>query len=584
MKSIFINFFLLFFVFGWTQKAIEQKNLKKFKSCTTEKCRLTNSFVLAEYYLETDDISSSQKWLEKTKDLISPKVVDTTTVFIHSLQSELFYYMGLFQFGTYEAEKGIAKAKQIKDSILIADAYFFKGINQLEMNEFEYAELSLRKSKNYLHSKIIQNHIRYTIQPEHVFNNLAQVKLKKKELDSAIWYNSKAYAFSLESKSRRGIPNSEQTFGQIYFLQNKKDSAAFYYQKSIQSAKNSNYYDIVLLDYGYMMECYSDDQIQRMFWFQKGLALIDAKIINIAFQRIFYNTALSVFKNQNQIENAALMQDKIIAIDTETRLKGNFYIQNITEQYAKNENKLLNFQIEELKKQRKYVILQLIAALLCVVILLLIILFIRRKNRIQKTLLHQKNEISKDLHDDIGSGLSSILIHADLLIKNENANDKQKILATKINQTGNEISQRLQTFIWSLNAEHNTLQHFCEYATQYAILLFEETSIEFTYNNSLHSNGFIQMNGQLRKNLFYALKEILNNSLKHANATQIHMQISLSTQKQLELKIQDNGTGIAKENIFGNGFKNIQNRIEVLHGTVITNNNNGLQTIISIPL
>ena len=583
MKSIFLTSLLLFFFFGWSQ-SLEQKNFKNFKNCTTEKCRLTNSFVLAEYFLETDDIASSQKWLEKTKDIISPKTIDTTTVFIHSLQSELFYYMGLFQFGTYEADKGIGKALQLKDSILIADAYFFRGINQLEMNEFANAEFSLRKSKNYLPSKIIQNHIRYTIQPEHVFNNLAQVKLKNKELDSAIWYNSKAYKFSLENKSRRGVPNSEQTFGQIYFLQNNKDSAVYYYHKSIQSAKNSNYYDIVLLDFGYMMECYSDDSSQRMFWFQRGLSLIDEKTINIAFQRIFYNTALAVFKKESQTDKVALMQDKIIVIDTETRLKGNFYIQNITEQYAKNENKLLNYQIEELKKQRKYTVLQLIAAVLCVVILLLIILFIRRKNRIQKTLLHQKNEISKDLHDDIGSGLSSILIHADLLIKNENTNDKEKILASKINQTGKEISQRLNTFIWSLNTEQNTLQDFCEYATQYAMMLFEETSIEFTYNNSIDSKELIQMNGHLRKNLFYALKEILNNSLKHANATQINLKIYLSANKKLELQIKDNGTGIAKENTFGNGFKNIKNRIEVLNGTVTTKNNNGLQIIISIPL
>ncbi|MBC8883813.1 hypothetical protein H9X57_12025 [Flavobacterium piscinae] len=136
-------------------------------------------------------------------------------------------------------------------------------------------------------------------------------------------------------------------------------------------------------------------------------------------------------------------------------------------------------QVEELQKQRKFTILQLIAALLSVIILSLVIVIIRRKNKIQKTLLHQKNEISKDLHDDIGSGLSGILIHADLLLKNEETSEKNKVLASKINLTGKEISQRLNAFIWSLNTEQNTLQHFSEYVKMYGATLLKKHQLNF---------------------------------------------------------------------------------------------------------
>ena len=56
--------------------------------------------------------------------------------------------------------------------------------------------------------------------------------------------------------------------------------------------------------------------------------------------KLLQDDALTVFKANNQVEKAAYVQDKIIAIDDETRLKGNFFIQDITAQYAKNENKL----------------------------------------------------------------------------------------------------------------------------------------------------------------------------------------------------------------------------------------------------
>ena len=240
--------------------------------------------------------------------------------------------------------------------------------------------------------------------------------------------------------------------------------------------------------------------------------------------------------------------------------------------------------MEELQKQRKFAILQLIAALLSVIILSLVLIIIRRKNRIQKTLLKQKNEISKDLHDDIGSGLSSILIHADLLLKNDETTEKNKVLASKINLTGKEISQRLNAFIWSLNTEHNTLQHFSEYVKFYGTTLFEETPIAFSFTTNIQDIESVKMNGQLRKHLFYVIKEVFNNALKHAEATKTELKMQLLSPKLLQITIVDNGTGIIKENDYGNGIKNIQNRIELLGGTFVMQTKNGLQTKLTIPL
>jgi signal transduction histidine kinase len=582
---IFLNLFLvLIFAPGKAQNVLESAKLQELKNCKTTECKIAKSFLLAEYYLETDDIQSSQKWLDNTKDLVSPLQSDTTIVFIHSLQSELFYYDGLFQFGTNEAEKAIQKAKQLQDDLLIANGYFFKGINQIEMNKLKEAEKSLWKSRDFQPESYSKSHIRSTIQHEHIFNNIAQLKLKIHQADSAVWYNAKAYQFAKKASSKRGIPNVEQTFGQIYLEEKKMDSAVFYFQKSILSAQKSEYFDIVLLNYGLMMQCYENNQMEHNRWFEKGLELINQKIINSTFQHYFYKIALDVFKKTNQIEKLSFVQDNLISINEETRLKGNLNIQNITEQYAKNENKLLLLQVEELQKQRKFAILQLIAALLSVIILSLVLIIIRRKNRIQKTLLQQKNEISKDLHDDIGSGLSSILIHADLLMKNEETSEKQKILASKINLTGKEISQRLNTFIWSLNTEHNTLQHFSEYVKLYGATLFDETPITFSFSTSVEDSESIKMNGQLRKNLFYAIKEVLNNSLKHAQATKIDVKMKLISSKRLRITIQDNGTGISKENAFGNGLKNIQNRVEQMNGTFSMKTQNGLVTILTISL
>ncbi len=584
MKSFFQLTFFFFCLNLSAQSPTEKRKLNQFNACPDNQCRVQRSFLMAEHFLETDDIESSQKWLQKTKDLVSPKNIDTTTVFIHSLQSELFYYMGLFQFGTYEAKKGIEKANQLKDSTLIADAYFFLGINQMEINAFDEAHHSLWKSRKYNPKKPAKKFIRSCIQSEHIYNNIAQLKFKVRELDSAFWYNKKAYQMALKNNSKRGIPNAEQTFGQIYNAKKQKDSAVYYFNKSVQSAENSVYFDIVLLNYAYLMECYTTNPQLSNQWFEKGTDLIKQRIVNIAFQRYFYTIALSVFKTNNQVEKAAYVQDRIIAIDDETRLKGNFFIQDITAQYAKNENKLLNLQIDELIQDRKYTFLQLIAALLGVLLSILFIIIVRRKNKVQQTLLNQKNDISKDLHDDIGSGLSSILIHADLLLKDKNAEEKQKVLATKIAQTGKEISQQLNTFIWSLSTDNNALQSFTEYVKQYGMGLLESTDIEFEFTTNIVSKETMMIGGNQRKHLFLCVKELLNNAVKHGKATKISVSIKAPDKNSLEIIVADNGQGLNKENQFGNGITNVKKRIELLGGKVNFTHPNGLQVTIQIPL
>ncbi len=574
----------MIFVTGKAQNSVEKDKVQELKNCETESCRISKSFLLAEYYLETDDIKSAQHLLEQVKEMVSPKVTDSTTVFIHSLQSELYYYDGLFQFGTNEADKVIKKAIQLKDSLMISNGYFFKGINQFEMNEYHETQKLLWKARDFHPKTSRKNSIRSTIDKEYILNNIAQLKLKLNQPDSAIWYNSKAYRFARQNKNNRAISNTEQTFGQIYLLKKQQDSAVHYFQRSVVSAYKSNYFDIVLLNYGHLISSFDSDTKVVNDYFERGQQLIDNKIINTAYQRLFYKIVQDVFRENNQINQLAFVQNKIISIDDKTRLKGNNYIQKITEQYAKNENKLLKFQVDELTKQKEFFILQLIAALLSVLLLSLVIIIIRRKNKLQNDLLRQKNEISKDLHDDIGSGLSSILIHADILFKNGDADEKQRILASKISQTGKEISQRLNTFIWSLNAQHNTLQDFSEYLKLYGANLFDETPIKFSFRSDIVDSETVKMNGQVRKNLFYAVKEVLNNSLKHSTATTINLSIKLVGSNQLQIRIEDNGTGIVKENYFGNGLKNIQNRVEELKGTFTMKTNSGLLTVVEIPL
>ncbi|WP_298222039.1 ATP-binding protein [Flavobacterium sp.] len=583
MKFQHIIFFLFCIHCGVAQSIVKPPISVKFKSCKTQACKISNAFLTAEYYLEADDIQSSQQWLNKTKDFLNPELTDSTACFVHSLQSELFYYNNLFQFGIDEARKEIITAKKNNDSLLVADGYFFLGINQIELNELPQAQQSLWKSRKYFPKSKSSKHLRNIIQNEHIFNNLAQVKSKLHQTDSAFWYNKKAHAFAVAANSKRGIPNTEQTFGEIYLSNQWTDSAAVFFNKSIESAYKSNYYDTVLLNYGFLIECYKNQPKLREQYFQKGLELMRQHIVNASFKKYFYTKALSVFKLTDAAKTIFL-QNHIIEIDDKTQAQGNWYIQHFTDQYISHEKKLLALEVLKLKKQKDIVLFQLLVALLAVVVLALLVMHIRRKNKISTTLLNQKNEISKDLHDDIGSGISSILIHSDLLQKNPETDPKQKVLLDKISVTSREVSQRINTFVWSLDPENNTFQNFMEYLKLYAENLFEGTSIELEFIEQQKADTSFLIEGKTRKNLFFSIKELLNNALKHSQANKISIRIAIPDRKNLFVEVRDNGIGISRQHYFGNGLKNIQKRVEEMNGTLQMETQNGLLTRIQIPL
>lgn len=570
MKSFFACLLSLFFLSLWSQKTNH-----------TQQQKIKEAFLKAELFLEKDEMDVAQKWLNHSQDLIDFQATDTMTCYISSLQSEVFYYTGLYEFGKSQAQKSIDAARKINDPLLMADGYFFRAINQIELKEYTRAEHSLHLAKNNYPNQP-RKVLKTIIKPDHIANNLAQVKLKIHQSDSALYYNQKAYLYAQKTNSRRGIPNCEQTFGEIYLHQNKPDSARYYFSKSIASARNSAYFDIELIGYGFLMQCNAESAMTDDYYYQLGLQLMQTKTINLAFRRLFFEKALLVYKgHQPEKENYILNQ--IIRLNQQTSDLNNYFLQSITKDYIKNERKILSLEVQRLKKEKDIVLFQLLMAIFFVLALILTVVIIRRRNKVNLTLLHQKNEISKDLHDDIGSGLSSILIHSDLLQKQTAHEPNLKLLSEKINQTASDISQRVSTFVWSLNEQQNTLGNFTDYFVQFAENWFEGTEVDFDFQQKLGALADHKIDGKTRKNLFLALKEILNNSLKHAQCS--HVEVVFSAQRnKLSIAISDNGKGITRENQFGNGLQNIQNRIEDLGGKVTYVQKSGFQVSIELLL
>ena len=561
--------------------ATAQPSTGAFMQCKDKSCRIAAALQISEAFLEVDDLEKAQQWLNSAKK--ENTLTDNANAYlIHSLQSEIFYYLGLYEFGVYEAQKGVRCAEKLQDSLFLADGHFFAGINYFEIPDDDKAESELAASDRFYPGKV-KKWPRSIINRANIYNNIAQVKFKRKQIDSALFYNRKAYILAKRFGYARVIANAEQIFGTIYIAQNQTDSARIYLERSIASAMRGKMYDIALLSMGYQMECQSQNFSLRDSWFANGQQLIRDYKINTLYKKYFLEHALGIYERANNQTRIAQLQRQLLDMNAQTDQRKNYYVQHIIDRYIQTENKLLQSKIADLNQQKNISALQLIAALLGIAILLAIVFIVRRKNKLQRLLLDQKNEISQDLHDDIGSELSSILINTNLLVNNFDTNDKQKLLLDKIAQTGTEISERLNTFIWSLNNENNHVSHFCEYVHRYGSKLLDGSDITFQFSQAVQDVASKPLDGYFRKNLFFCIKETLNNAVKHSGATQIGVSIIATDRKNLKIMVADNGSGSPKKHQFGNGLRNIQKRIASLHGTVNYLENAGLTVIFSVP-
>ncbi|NJO24701.1 MAG: hypothetical protein HC867_01330 [Bacteroidia bacterium] len=193
----------------------------------------------------------------------------------------------------------------------------------------------------------------------------------------------------------------------------------------------------------------------------------------------------------------------------------------------------------------------------------------------------ERDRISADMHDELGSGMTTIRLMSEIAKNKMKENVPVEI--DKISQSANDVLNKMNAIIWSMNSGNDTLDNLVSYIRSYSLEYFDGTHIQCRVNTP----SFIphkELHGDKRRNIFLCVKESLNNVLKHSHATEILINVSIV--KSLTVEINDNGIGIDMNNLrqFGNGLKNIARRMESIGGTFEIQNNNGVITVLSYPL
>ena len=171
-----------------------------------------------------------------------------------------------------------------------------------------------------------------------------------------------------------------------------------------------------------------------------------------------------------------------------------------------------------------------------------------------------RNKISSDLHDEVGSNLSSIAIYTQVLRKKLKSAEYDSIL-DKITSNSKESVTLMQDTVWAINPKNDTPEKLFSRIDSYAKGLLTSKNITYKQHVKIDFQKLI-LDMEDRKNLYLILKEGLNNIAKHAEASEAKLVVS-SKNGEIEFVLTDNGNGFdLNQQSEGNGLKNFKDRAE----------------------
>jgi two-component system sensor histidine kinase UhpB len=269
-----------------------------------------------------------------------------------------------------------------------------------------------------------------------------------------------------------------------------------------------------------------------------------------------------------QQQNLLLKEQDLVLITNEKKLqqleieKDRAIFAGQKTEAAKKENQLIllskekSIQNLELNRQRiqKYYLIALLA------LFTVLSFFIYRSFRIRQQLKLQtlRNKIASDLHDDVGSTLSSISIFSQMA--QQGSKEVLPLLET-IGDSSRKMLDAMADIVWTINPENDQFEKIVLRMKNFAYDLLGAKNIDFEFITDEEITN-LNLPMDVRKNLYLVFKEATNNMVKYSDANKALF--SIKTERNiLAMLISDNGKGFdTSRPSEGNGLKNMKKRAE----------------------
>ncbi|MEQ9168451.1 MAG: tetratricopeptide repeat protein [Fulvivirga sp.] len=525
--------------------------------------------------------------------------------------SVTFLWLTQYDSAKYYLTRSQGLAEQIKDYPRLAGIYNSWG--NLHLQEGDKTEAL----KKYIYAAKLQDSLlNDPLGKATALANIGNVQYLMGNLNNGLEYIKEAQTLAQANDLKNVIAYTSQLVGRIYRKQNKLDEALIEYQKALNvylqmgqkreacetyvSSGNIHFdktsFQEALNKYKTALNIakeISNDPLLGMIYAAMSSTLHQLKRNNEAI--LYADSAQTIGKKINDqytvldsyeilsliFESQKDYQESLSHFRKYSRLKDSLNEVTNRGQFEELEMKYQNekktTEIEFLKsdkalneanlsRQRALQIGTTVALLSVIIISILLVNRYRVINKAKRLLEIERvrNNIARDLHDDIGSTLSSINILSKVAMVEPGSNTQHYL--QRIGDQSTRIMEEMGDIVWSIHPGNDSTDRLIARMREFLTEIFEPLNIEYTFLESIDKN-FI-LNSEKRKNLFLIFKETINNAIKYSNATFVEISLT-KTDTTLVMTIKDNGKGFDEQTTkAGNGLKNLRERSHEVGGNI----------------
>ena len=205
----------------------------------------------------------------------------------------------------------------------------------------------------------------------------------------------------------------------------------------------------------------------------------------------------------------------------------------------------------------------------------------------------ERMRIARDMHDEIGGKLSRISFLSDIAGRNLPEASTARRQVDEVSAAAQDVIRTVDEIVWAINPRNDTAESLIHYLGRHAQEFFELTEVELELKLPTEWPAHA-LTAETRHSFYCAVREALNNVLKHSTATKVRMEFSL-TSTALSVTIIDNGCGFdpvaanetppgVNARRQGFGLVNMRERLEGVHGRCEIQSQRGTGTRVTLTI
>jgi len=208
------------------------------------------------------------------------------------------------------------------------------------------------------------------------------------------------------------------------------------------------------------------------------------------------------------------------------------------------------------------------------------------QSKTQRFLQIERARIARDIHDDLGARLTHLVLLGEVAQSELPADSGTRAQINQICEKARDLSHAMDEVVWAVNSRRDTLRDFVTYVCKYAQFFLGSTPIRcrLDVESEIPATPF---DLPVRRNLFLAVKEALNNVAKHSAASEVFLRIYRHNH-QLTVVVEDNGKGFdpAQTDAARNGMTNMVQRMDEIGGLcgLVSQPGSGCRVEFTVPM